>query len=335
MQQETNTTPNTATTPDPDWSRNPGPSEAAEHLDRTPSPETTDPGAIVFTPEQVYDHTKQLELCGKGHLVGTHISGKKMKIIPLFCGRWDCPVCGPKKRKIWFARLLSGKPDRLITVTHRPTTEYSPQEAATKLKRTWSRFADNQRRKGRDMEYAWCLQWHKNGFPHLHILQRGAYIPQAELSLYFRKKLNSPIVDIRKNKSKNQAANYIIRYILRSAESDAAAQPKGFRIQTSMNYCLEWDDRKKAQHDEDWTWKFTPGNLKDIIGKIIREHGPQRYHITPTGAVEFFDFVDNPHSIPVWVNCGKSPPGQIPRPPSPPERTLWPEDVIPPRTSLD
>ena len=322
------------TTPTTDLDYDPA-TDIQPYLTDVSPPQETERGARIFTAQQIDQQTKSLELCGKGCLVGTHVTGTKIRVFPLYCHRWDCPTCGPKKRKLWFARLMSGKPERLITVTHRPTTDYGPEEATKRLKRTWSRFADNQRRKGRECEYAWCVQYHKNGFPHLHILQRGSYIPQSELSLYFRLKLNSPIVDIRRNKSKNQAAAYIIRYILRAAESDSARQPKGFRIQTSMNYCLEWDDRQIATCNEEWDWKYNKGTLSDTCRKILREHGPQHYRITERGAVEFFDFVEDLHLIPYAKSADGSTPRPPPKPPVARNRTLWPDDVIPGTASLD
>jgi len=145
---------------------------------------------IVHEPREVSAETAWKELtderwCGKGCLVGWAPNGEKAKLVPLTCDRWDCPRCGPRKAKRWLAKLLSARPTRHIVVTCRPGAAPDPDTAATLLKRTWSRFVDNWRRKGRTCEYAWVLQWQKNGWPHLHILQRGSYIPQVLISSYF------------------------------------------------------------------------------------------------------------------------------------------------------
>jgi len=313
--------------------RRPSPLDRQQATDTIPDNQTPD-GGVFYSADHVEQAAKSLRMCGKGHIVGTHITGHEIKIIPLFCKRWDCPTCGPAKRRIWYARLMSGRPERLITVTHRPTSEYGPYEAAQKLKRTWSRFADNFRRSGRQMEYAWCLQYTEAGWPHLHLLQRGSFVPQAELSLFFRLKLGSPIVDVRRVKEAPQAAAYITRYMLRAAESDAAAQPDGFRIQTSLNYCIDWDDRQAANDDPSWTWKYDPRPMLSILQDIEKRHNPVHYRLTEAGSLLLWGFATESNLIPCGKTAEEGDPDPPPGPPRPIDMTLWPDDATPDDATL-
>ena len=49
--------------------------------------------------------THATESCGKGRMLLQHKNTGYMITSPLFCGRWDCPNCGPVKAEEYFRRV--------------------------------------------------------------------------------------------------------------------------------------------------------------------------------------------------------------------------------------
>lgn len=133
------------------------------------------------------------------------------------CKRWDCPQCAPKKRKRIAHRAASGLPERFITPTVNPKAFHSPEDAAVALRAAWTRIMLEVRRKWPkvDHQYFCVFEVTKAGWPHLHVLYRGCFIPQKWLSWRLKVHLDSPIVDIRKVRSKKHATNYVIKYLMK------------------------------------------------------------------------------------------------------------------------
>ncbi len=280
--------------------------------------------ASIFPPEHSHElttrdlfHVQSLGSgnCVKGSIVGIAPDGLTARVIPLRCGRWTCDHCGPLKKRMWMARLLAGRPERFITLTCAPQTNMTPLEAASELKRTWSRFVDHFRRDNKTCEYAWSLQWHENGWPHLHILQRGDYIPQRDLSSYFAKKMRSPIVDIRRIHNKHQAVTYSTRYIMRNITNTLQVQPAGARIYTSRDWNLEEDKSPNTGAYDDWHWSCVKESPQQALDELIKSHTHTQVFLDVNDTIIIrFDRRD-PHLIST----------EILAPPKPPIRLLWHE----------
>lgn len=108
-----------------------------------------------------------------------------------------------------------GKPQRFITLTVNPSWFTSPEERAEKLVHAWRtirrRFLDA--KPGRECEFLAVFELTKLGEPHLHIIQRGSYMPQRWLSDQMTELMGAPIVDIRSVKGKTEVAKYVTKYI--------------------------------------------------------------------------------------------------------------------------
>jgi len=161
----------------------------------------------------------------------------------------------------------------------------TPGEAARQLKRNWSRFVDSFRRQGHDCEYAWCLGWHRNGWPHLHIIQRGNYIPQRLLSKYMLKKINSPNVDIRAVGNSHQAIVHACRYLMDQDRNANGADRGQRRIYTSAHYEPETNARRSAMPDPDWKWEYSKDSVLVTVAKAVSRGGFTDITITPDGCV--------------------------------------------------
>ena len=278
---------------------------------------------------------RSLTLCGKGVMVGINRTTFETRIVPLYCDRWDCPTCGPHKRRVWMARIASGGPERFVTVTVRPSSSTTPAQAAIDLKRNWSRFVDHFRRHGHTCEYVWCLQWTQQGWPHLHILQRGSFIPQRELSIWMLKHLNSPIVDVRRIHNAKQAISYAARYMLRQDQVADSRNNNQRRIYTSAHYEDDTTDTRHYTPDPNWVWKYYRETPEEVAHILDRDHRYQHYRITPEGTLILSDPVDARNLIPDGIPAPSPALLAKPHTPAEPQRQLPWQDQPPAGTSFD
>jgi hypothetical protein len=152
-------------------------------------------------------------LCRDFSLVNVYDGGKVA--IPLCCRAWNCDYCAPRRRREVIALAVAGSPNRLITITVNPALLVSPAARAAALANAWRLVV---KRAGRQLtigkiEYLAVFEKTKRGEPHLHILARCGYIPQAWLSAQLKELIGAPIVDIRKVTSGSRAAAYVAKYI--------------------------------------------------------------------------------------------------------------------------
>ena len=220
--------------------------------------------------QQIYESTDtNRSECIHGAIVGTSPTGDKHLIIPARCGRWKCPHCGPIKARSYLRRILSAKPERLITLTCKPFSFPTPSHAATAIKRSWSRFVDHERKQGRTIEYCISLQWHKNGWPHYHILQWGDYIPHQVLSDWMGRTCSSPIVDLRSIHNSPQATTYATRYTLRDARNAATSQDHVAPISASRGF---WRNKSHNPNEVDyigWLWFYDRDGVNAALNKAL------------------------------------------------------------------
>jgi hypothetical protein len=118
--------------------------------------------------------------------IKSHTTGETFKI---GCKRWDCPVCGPKKKyrlSSYFASQLRGyEVVRLLTVTLRSFSHIPPQSHYGLLQEVWRRTLTDLRRDSsvvgsRKVRYLRVNEQHKSGYAHLHLLI-DTFIPQKWL----------------------------------------------------------------------------------------------------------------------------------------------------------
>jgi hypothetical protein len=117
-------------------------------------------------------------------------------------------------------KAQAGNPTALLTVTMRRRKGISPAVAAEMIHEALSDFLAWWRRNKPNQHIAWFkrTESHVSGWPHLHMLIRGPYIPQRLLSKWMANKLGSPIVDVRKVKNARHAARYIAKYVAKSVD---------------------------------------------------------------------------------------------------------------------
>lgn len=116
------------------------------------------------------------------------------------------------------AQAASGAATRFITLTVNPTVGNDPDHRLSLLSAAWRTAVKRLRRLyGQStIQYLAVVEATARGEPHLHILMRGPYIPQALLSSIMAELIDSPIVDIRKIKGAREVIRYVAKYITKA-----------------------------------------------------------------------------------------------------------------------
>lgn len=135
------------------------------------------------------------------------------------CDSWRCEVCAPAKAHRLGLVAAHASPQRFITLSK---VGNCLDDAVTRL-RTLSKSL---RRAGRTFEYLSVPEPHQNGSWHLHLLQRGSYVPQRELSRRASSAGMGSVVWIEAIQEPEHVARYLVKYM---AKSEADHFPKGTR----------------------------------------------------------------------------------------------------------
>lgn len=188
--------------------------------------------------------------------------------IPARCKKWSCFACAKINyyKADWL--LTAGNPERFITLSR-------AGDSPTRISLNLKHLVQALRRKGYEFEYAAIVELHRNGQPHLHLLQRGDFIPQRVLSKQWRIAtskgyggLGSSIVDIRAIQDNQNVRGYVLKYLKKTWEADkhdpkswAALQDKypGLNhYRMSKNWLAE---RPEKASD----WQLIPKAMLDVV----------------------------------------------------------------------
>lgn len=105
-------------------------------------------------------------------------------------------------------------------------------------KKAFSLLVQKVRRDFGQFEYLLVWELTKKGTPHIHLLQRGVFIPKQKLSDMWCKLTGSFIVDMKRIRRDSEVARYMTKYMGKSI-ADSAEKLHGLRIlQKSKNYVL-------------------------------------------------------------------------------------------------
>ncbi len=187
--------------------------------------------------------------CGAMSLVG--IEGARCGVYPMRCGKWSCPVCGPRKVRKTLARTRAGMSlgtCRFFTLTS-PGTEDGDTSYANFPER-WKRFRMRIERRFGRIEYLAVVERQKRGAAHVHVVYRGPYIPQQWLSRVAAECGFGRIADIRR--SNPQLLRYLAKYLTKELSDPTAAPPRYFRrVRWSRGWCV-WEKRGRTVPYGDW-----------------------------------------------------------------------------------
>ena len=207
--------------------------------------------------------------CVTGTLVGSNERGDMIKIIPLYCHKWTCSQCAKVKSYEWKNIAVSGKPQRFMTLTLKENKRLSAGYQAKIIKKAWTKLVSLIRKTFGSFDYMLVFELTKKGTPHIHVLQRGCFIPKKWLSEQWMKLTGAFIVDIRKIFNEKDVARYIMKY-LGKALGEVSEELHGMRIiQRSKNWIIVDPDKDDEDDDirEDgiYDWYYT----RDLPGIIL------------------------------------------------------------------
>jgi hypothetical protein len=96
-------------------------------------------------------------------------------IVPLRCGSWSCIRCAARKTTIWAQRVAAAEPERMVTFTRIGST----RDEIRLGMQTVVRYL---RKHKFEFEYWGVVELHVSRVPHMHIVQRGSFIPKPILA---------------------------------------------------------------------------------------------------------------------------------------------------------
>lgn len=224
-----------------------------------------------------------------------------VKISPLPCRCWSCQDCQPKRCARLRSEAYRGHPNTFITLTVNPQIGQNPQDRAQKLVEAWRKV----RRKARKLEgnktlpFLAVIEETQEGEPHLHILCRVKWIPQAWLSREMDFQIGAPVCDIRRVNSKKKAARYVAKYIGKNPEKYAGCK----RYWRSQDYIIEERQAFNKELGEPVRSWWVKGNVNEVVSLYTRKFYRVEEYDLP-GGFEYW-LVDD---WPSW--CHERPPPQ-------------------------
>lgn len=239
--------------------------------------------------------------CVTGSLLGANESGTVIKLIPLFCHKWTCPQCRKIKAYKWRDIAVAGNPQRFITLTLKENKRLTVRYQAQIIKDAFPKLVAAARKEFGEFEYMMVFELTKKGTPHVHLLQRGAFIPKAWLSRTWRALTGAFVVDIKKIFNPKDVGNYITKYLGKTL-GDVSLLLSGMRIIVrSKKWIVDDHNGKSAAENQgsddcfDWTYaSYLPAEaIKILISKYgytvdtnqsagcIEIHGPPTEDIIP------------------------------------------------------
>jgi len=174
------------------------------------------------------------------------------------------------------AQAASGQPNRFITLTCNPSVEVSPEDRLKVLARAWRLIVKRLRRQHpkRSIEYLAVVEATKRGEPHLHILFRGPFVPQATLSTWMNEIAESPIVDIRRIKNAREVVRYVAKYITKKPAQFGTSK----RYWQSVNYQLDKPHQGDEEDDVKGKWFVAMTTLAGLAN-FMRMNGYTRVEV--------------------------------------------------------
>jgi hypothetical protein len=162
------------------------------------------------------------------------ININKKHLVHLSCKAYKCPVCGPRKAHRLQDALLnlfnSYEHIRLFTFTYRTSVFCSVEECYEKSSEIWRRFITYMRRtktlseSQRNFNFVKVVEFTKAGYIHYHVFV-DSYLPWKICQSLWLAAIESVMckggknghVNIKHSFSAEGAANYVAKYVLKSA----------------------------------------------------------------------------------------------------------------------
>jgi hypothetical protein len=208
--------------------------------------------------------------CQVGFLA--HLTARKF--LRVGCGRWTCPLCGPRKVVRFRRRIEARRWQRMVTLTQ-PADVGAPTREHVRLQaRAWARLRHDLRRRYGLSDYVWVReQAPSTRRLHLHLLIRSGYVPQRQLSRLAARAGFGAVCDIRRVRGRGGPA-YVAKYLAKDAA--VARWPRYTRrAQTSVR------DNRCQGDDNGWRFYRLSGPWPDVREYVLdnADAGAGRLHL--------------------------------------------------------
>lgn len=183
-------------------------------------------------------------LCSEASVVNT--GDGKVTAATLYCKRWTCQTCAPKRQKGLKALARAGEPTLFLTLTSRLSDDSDPDESARALVRAWQLIVKRAKRKFqiKRLPFITIIERTKKGMPHLHILLRLKWLPQKWISEQMDDITGAPIVYIEQIQNSAKIAAYVSKYIAKEPHQFAGCK-RYWRSQDWVVDVEKWLEWKK------------------------------------------------------------------------------------------
>jgi len=218
------------------------------HRDGTAPPEVGQDETLLVAAHPFREIVRWLNICpAAGTLTAWSMTLGCSVMLATRCRRWACPHCGPRRIAHLTKKVIAAKPNKLVTLTLRPSDFESPRDAYDKSRRSVSKLTAKIRKEVEEWEYLRVLEITKKGFPHYHLVVRGSYLDKDWLAAQWEKLTKAWIVDIRKIKGAHNTAAYITKYLHKQKQ-------------------IPWTNRRVS-----WTKRFFPPDEDEPPPKLDLE----------------------------------------------------------------
>lgn len=128
-------------------------------------------------------------------------------------------------------------PDRMLTLTIDPSKYENPYHAARRMAWGLGRLVAQMRRWATSQPTEYLAVWErtKAGWPHLHVLLRGPFIPQHLVSRWWNSLTQSPIVYFTHLAGARTAARYVAKYLTKDPDPFS----NGRALRASRHFLVE------------------------------------------------------------------------------------------------
>lgn len=147
-------------------------------------------------------------------------------------------------------------PERLITLTCDHKRFRNPYEAMDHMLKAWPKLLTLIRKKFGSFEYLKVWELHKSGYPHIHMMQRGKFIPQKWLSAAWDRLGCGSIVDIRKIYKQDCAGKYLVKYLGKSFAELSSLWYRKRLISKSNGWIIRKDEKPPGKDTTGFEWKM-------------------------------------------------------------------------------
>lgn len=188
--------------------------------------------------------------CGSASIVNQR--GGVRTAEPLKCRRWSCPECYALRKAEVIQDAIDGSPERFITLTCKPSLHASPEAAARAMLEAHAELVRLARKRWGRWAYEYFGVWekHKSGWPHIHVLQRGRFIPFEWLQTTWKRLTGAHRVEIQACKTSRDTARYVAKYLGKDPETFGTQH----RYIRSQKWCAPRAERREERGIGVGTW---------------------------------------------------------------------------------